>query len=118
MALCLAPLLFFAGFVATTIAVSLISAILFSLFWIGIALLFLVPTLFVTFTIALLLWAWAAASFFASRWVYQRLPFSVDGDGQLIMTNSTGNKQVIFQGKKGDDGGSFDVKAEAAEVKD
>ncbi|KAI8957285.1 hypothetical protein F5Y11DRAFT_360972 [Daldinia sp. FL1419] len=114
--LCLTPLLLFAGFAATTIAVSLITAVLFSLFWIGIATLFLVPTLCLTFTVALLLWAWAAATFFAGRWAYDKLPFSIDGDGK-IATRDNGGKKIIFD-KKNDDGVDFDVKAEAVEVKE
>ncbi|KAI0095893.1 hypothetical protein F4814DRAFT_435317 [Daldinia grandis] len=114
--LCLAPLLLFAGFAATTIAVSLISAILFSLFWIGVATLFLVPTLCLTFTIALLLWAWAAATFFAGRWAYNRLPFSVDGHGRVVAHESS-EKRIIFD-KKDDIGADLDVKAEVVEAKE
>ncbi|KAI1377051.1 hypothetical protein F4677DRAFT_66020 [Hypoxylon crocopeplum] len=117
--LSLTPLLLFAGFATTTLAVSLISAVLFSVFWIGIATLFLVPALFITFSIALLLWAWCAATFFASRWVYSKLLFGVDGDGDgNILTNGIGGKKVIFEKKEDGDGTGFDIKAEAAEVKE
>ncbi|KAI1102547.1 hypothetical protein F4804DRAFT_263783 [Jackrogersella minutella] len=115
LALSLAPLLLFTGFAATTIAVSLISAFLFSIFWIGIATLFLVPTLFITFGIALLLWAWGAATFFAGRWIYDNFPISFDSDGKVVA--NSGGKRIIFE-KKDDDGTDFDIKAEAAEVKE
>ncbi|KAI2601870.1 hypothetical protein GGR54DRAFT_579165 [Hypoxylon sp. NC1633] len=113
--LSLAPLVLFAGFAATTLAVSLISAVLFSIFWIGVATFILVPTLFITFSIALLLWAWAAATFFAGRWVYDRIPYRVDSNGKVV-TNGTNGKKIIFEKKAGGDG--FDIKAEAAEVRE
>lgn len=114
-ALSLAPVLLFAGFAMTTIAISLISAVIFSLFWIGVATFFLVPTLFITFSIALLVWAWAAATFFAGRWVYERLPFGFDSDGKIVANNN--GKKIIFEKKDGD-GSDFNIKAEAAEVKE
>ncbi|KAI0847177.1 hypothetical protein F5Y00DRAFT_122365 [Daldinia vernicosa] len=113
---CLAPLLLFAGFAATTIAVSLISAVLFSLFWIGVATLFLVPTLCLISTIALLLWAWAAATFFAGRWAYNRLPFSVDKQGRIVAHDSS-EKKIIYDRKNGI-GADLDIKAEEVEVKE
>ncbi|OTB02542.1 hypothetical protein M426DRAFT_322483 [Hypoxylon sp. CI-4A] len=117
LALSLAPLLLFAGFVTTTIIVSLISAVLFSLFWMGIAILFLVPTLFVTFTIALFLWTWAAATFFAGRWVYEKSPFSIDDDGKVVAEG--GGKKIIFEKKDGDGSGlDTEIKAEVTEVKE
>ncbi|KAI1475355.1 hypothetical protein F4774DRAFT_297797 [Daldinia eschscholtzii] len=114
--LSLAPLLLFTGFAATTIAVSLISAVLFSLFWIGVATLFLVPTLCLAFTVSTLLWAWAVATFFTLRWAYQRLPFSVDRDGRIV-THDSGGKKIIFDKKDGT-GPDFDVKAEVVEAKE
>ncbi|KAI0160076.1 hypothetical protein GGR52DRAFT_177398 [Hypoxylon sp. FL1284] len=109
--LSLAPLLFFASFVTTTLAVSLISALMFSLFWIGIATLVLVPTLFLTFSVALLFWAWAAATFFAGRWVYARLPFGIEEDGKVVASFPNGDRKVIFEKKP-------DIKAGVAEVKE
>ncbi|KAI1138419.1 hypothetical protein F5Y05DRAFT_38879 [Hypoxylon sp. FL0543] len=114
--LSLAPLLLFAGFAATTTAVSLISAVMFSLFWIGVAMLVLVPTLFITSSIALLLWLWAAATFFAGRWAYDRLRSGIDGDSKLV-TNGTSGKKVIF-GKKEGDGAEINIKAEVAEAQE
>ncbi|KAI4862844.1 hypothetical protein F4820DRAFT_396915 [Hypoxylon rubiginosum] len=111
LSLSLAPLLLFAGFVTTTLAVSLISALMFSLFWMGIATLILVPTLFLTFSIALLFWAWAAATYFAGRWVYTRLPFGVEEDGKMVAKLPNGDRKVIFEKTP-------DIKAEAAKVKE
>ncbi|KAI1774460.1 hypothetical protein F4818DRAFT_442605 [Hypoxylon cercidicola] len=109
--LSLAPVLLFAGFVTTTLAVSLISALMFSLFWIGIATLVLVPTLFLTFSIALFLWAWAATTYFAGRWVYARLPLGVEGDGKVVAKMPNGDRKVIFEKTP-------DIRAGAAEVKE
>ncbi|KAI1090817.1 hypothetical protein F5B19DRAFT_303181 [Rostrohypoxylon terebratum] len=114
-ALSLAPILLFTGFAVTTIAVSLISAVVFSFFWIGIATFFLVPTLFITFSIASLVWAWAVVAFFAGRWVYERLPFGFDSDGKIVANNN--GKKIIFDKKDGD-GIDVGIKAEAVEVKE
>ncbi|KAI2470795.1 hypothetical protein F4781DRAFT_158137 [Annulohypoxylon bovei var. microspora] len=113
--LSLAPLLLFASFAMTTVAVSLISAVVFSLFWIGVAALFLVPTLLISFSIALLLWAWAAATFFAGRWAYERLPYILDSDGKVVA--NSGGKKIIFEKKDGDST-DFDIKTEVTEVKE
>lgn len=78
---------------------------------------FLVPTLFLSCGIALLLWAWAAGTFLAGRWVYERLPFSFDGDGKVVSTK--GGKKIIFEKKDTNGAGAgVDIKAEAAEVKE
>lgn len=88
----------------------------------------LVPTLFVTSGVAVLVWLWAAATFFTGRWVYGMIPAGVRGDMQHFKT--TGGKQVIFQKERrgdnhdddddeGPDGfGAVDVKSEAAEIKE
>lgn len=77
----------------------------------GIATLILVPTLFLTFSIALLFWAWAAATYFAGRWVYTRLPFGVEEDGKMVAKLPNGDRKVIFEKTP-------DIKAEAAKVKE
>ena len=53
------------------------AAIIFSLFWIGVALLILVSTVFVTGGIGICIWGWGVASFVAARWVYRMLPASM-----------------------------------------
>ncbi|KAI1767983.1 hypothetical protein GGR53DRAFT_54148 [Hypoxylon sp. FL1150] len=111
LALSLAPTLLFAGFVTTTLAVSLITALMFSLFWLGIATLVLVPTLFFTFSVALLLWAWAAATYLGGRWVYARLPLGVEEDGKVVAKMTNGDRKVIFEKTP-------DIKAVVTEVKE
>lgn len=136
----------FVSFALSTVVFALMCGLVFSLFWIGIATLLLVPTLFVTCTVAVLVWIWAVATFVFARRVYQMIPASVWGD-MAIRLPGTG-QQVIFQKNGGaaagaganggnkiysrnSNGGSMeevqeeqgfsfddvDVKSEAAEVK-
>ncbi|KAH9884280.1 hypothetical protein F4778DRAFT_774736 [Xylariomycetidae sp. FL2044] len=125
---CFLPLLFFFGFAASTAFVSLLSAVVFTLFLVGLATLSLVPALFVASGLALLVWVWAVATFLAGRWVYHMLPEGLRSDLKLRMPNG---KEVIFQkeqpngvdnSKKSETGNAADltddIKAEAAEVRD
>lgn len=75
------------------LALSLIAALLFSLFWIGIALLILVPTLFITVSLGIVVWIWAVSSFLAARWVYNVVPVNVRGKAEVGMPN--GEKVVV-----------------------
>ncbi|KAH8595857.1 hypothetical protein B0O99DRAFT_144880 [Bisporella sp. PMI_857] len=68
------PLLLFASFAIGTLLVSFVSAILFSLFWIGLALLVLLPTLFVTVSAGLAVGLWAVGSVLIAKWAYNLLP--------------------------------------------
>lgn len=68
------PLVTFAVFALSTVALALGSALVFSLFWIGVALLVLVPTLFLTSSIGLLVWLWAAGSFLVARKLWSLAP--------------------------------------------
>ncbi|KAK8001306.1 hypothetical protein PG991_013528 [Apiospora marii] len=142
----LLPLMLFVSFALSTVVFALVCGLVFSLFWIGIATLLLVPTLFVTCTVAVLVWVWAVATFLFARRVYHMIPASVRGDMAIRMPGT--GQEVIFQkngsaapapaganGNKSysrdtnggsveevreDQGFSFDdidVKSEAAEVK-
>jgi hypothetical protein len=73
----LLPILIFVTFALSTLIFALATAILFTLFWTGVALLLLVPTLLVTSGIGLCVWAWFVSSFVALRWVY-RLVYPTD----------------------------------------
>ncbi|KAL9947661.1 hypothetical protein D7B24_003950 [Verticillium nonalfalfae] len=80
------PLVIFATFALSTVGFALGAALLFALFWIGVALLVLVPTLFLTSAVGLLVWIWAAGSFVVARKLWQVAPASVKG-GQQGSTN-------------------------------
>ncbi|PHH84596.1 hypothetical protein CDD83_1685 [Cordyceps sp. RAO-2017] len=98
------PLLFFALFSAGTVAFALGLAILFSLFWIGLALLVLVPTLLVASSIAVLVWAWAVGSFLVARWLYLHAPVAVAGG---LHVDAAGRHLHVVKGENGV-GGSVD----------
>ncbi|PMD58177.1 uncharacterized protein K444DRAFT_644112 [Hyaloscypha bicolor E] len=71
------PVALFLAFALGTLALSFITALLFSLFWIGVALLLLVPTLFITVSLGIVLWVWAVSSFLIARWIYNFVPVRV-----------------------------------------
>lgn len=66
----------FVSFAVSTTLFALVTAVVFSLFWVGVALLFLAPTLFVTGSVAVLVWMWAVSAIVVARWVYNLLPAS------------------------------------------
>ncbi|KAK7426430.1 hypothetical protein QQZ08_007025 [Neonectria magnoliae] len=68
------PVLLFATFSLSTVAFSLGVALVFALFWIGVAFMVLVPTLLLTSSIAVLIWGWAVGSFLVARWLYNHAP--------------------------------------------
>jgi hypothetical protein len=98
------PLALFATFVISTVAFALGAAIIFALFWIGVALLLLVPTLFVTFSVGVLVWIWAVASFVVGKWIYNMVPVSVKGIARVDVPN--GRRVVITK----DEGGLHGMK--------
>ncbi|KAF8848756.1 hypothetical protein BDZ45DRAFT_681022 [Acephala macrosclerotiorum] len=102
------PLALFASFVLGTLFLSLISALLFSLFWIGVALLVLVPTLFITVSLGFIFWVWAISSFLVSKWVYDRISVNVKGQTEVGLPN--GKKFVVDKGE-----GLGDFKGEVKE---
>jgi len=87
------PLALFLSFTIGVLALSLITAALFSLFWIGVALLILVPTLFITVSLGILIWIWAVSSFLVARWVYNVVPVNVRGKAEVGLPN--GKKGVV-----------------------
>ncbi|OLN96889.1 hypothetical protein CCHL11_02323 [Colletotrichum chlorophyti] len=81
------PILLFVSFSLSTVAFALGVAAVFSLFWIGVALLVLVPTLFFTCSIAVLVWVWAAGSFVVAKRMYELSPVSARGDLEVDAPN-------------------------------
>ncbi|KAI0470788.1 hypothetical protein GGR56DRAFT_678086 [Xylariaceae sp. FL0804] len=67
------PVLFFAGFVLSAAGLALCCALGFALFWLGVALLVLLPALCVAGGLAALAWLWALAAFLAGRWARDHL---------------------------------------------
>ncbi|KAH7141292.1 hypothetical protein B0J13DRAFT_556579 [Dactylonectria estremocensis] len=68
------PVLLFVSFALSTVAFSLGAALVFALFWIGVAFMVLVPALLLTSSVAVLIWAWAVGSFLVARWLYNHVP--------------------------------------------
>ncbi|KAK7740858.1 hypothetical protein SLS62_011003 [Diatrype stigma] len=67
------PILCFATFTVSAAGAALAGALLFALFWTGVALfVFLVPALLVASAAAALVWLWAISAFLVARWVYLR----------------------------------------------
>ncbi|KAK1991313.1 hypothetical protein LX36DRAFT_685550 [Colletotrichum falcatum] len=81
------PVLVFVSFAASTIAFAFGAAAVFSLFWIGVALFILVPTLFFTCSIAVLVWVWAAGSFVIAKRLYEMSPIRATGDLEVYAPN-------------------------------
>jgi len=81
------PTLVFVSFAFSTVAFAFGVAVVFSLFWIGVALLVLVPTLFFTCSIAVLVWVWAAGSFIVAKRLYEISPIRATGDLEVHVPN-------------------------------
>ncbi|KAH8658686.1 hypothetical protein BGZ60DRAFT_566990 [Tricladium varicosporioides] len=79
----LTPLLLFTSFSIGCLLLASISAILFSIFWIGLALAILVPTLFVTVGLGLFVWVWVVGSWLVGRWAWS-IVFEKGGKGMDI----------------------------------
>lgn len=65
------PLLLFISFTLATLGLSILAAAAFSIFWIGTALLVLVPTLLVTFSAGVFVWLWAVGTYVFCRLAYR-----------------------------------------------
>ncbi|KFH45391.1 hypothetical protein ACRE_038050 [Hapsidospora chrysogenum ATCC 11550] len=113
LALSFLPLLTFTVFSLSTIAFSLGAAVLFSLFWIGLAFMLLVPTLLATSSLAVLVWAWVAGTFVVARWLYVRSPFAGSGGGGVFsgeMEVDAAGRQVRVKKDEQGLGGAIDGK--------
>ncbi|ESZ93156.1 hypothetical protein SBOR_6435 [Sclerotinia borealis F-4128] len=94
----LPPLLLFTTFTLSVLAFSFISAILFSFFWIGIATLLLVPTLFVTCGLGIIIWVWAVSSWIVARWLYGFVPVT-KGSGEIRLQDG---KRMVVKKEEGE----------------
>lgn len=70
----LLPLTLFLSFALSTFLLALSAAFAFALFWIGVASIFLVPTLFITSSFAALCWGASAGGFVLVRKLYHYAP--------------------------------------------
>lgn len=95
------PILCFATFVLSLAGLAFASALLFALFWTGIALfVFLVPALLLASAVSALVWAWAISAFLVTRWAYQKTQTQTTASTTTPKTN----KSVVVR-SGGDDGG-------------
>ncbi|KAH8752138.1 hypothetical protein F5882DRAFT_61471 [Hyaloscypha sp. PMI_1271] len=99
------PVAIFLAFALGALALSFITALLFSLFWIGVALLLLVPTLFITVSLGIVLWVWAVSSFLIARWVYNFVPSksyrSTDPGKGTVVKSESGHVNSVDPEKNG-----------------
>ncbi|UKZ94372.1 uncharacterized protein TrAFT101_009244 [Trichoderma asperellum] len=86
----LLPILLFLSFALSTFFLTLGAAVIFTLFWVGVASLFLIPTLFITSSLAVLCWGSSLGSFIVARWLYHHAPASVFSGSSD--TSSTGTE--------------------------
>jgi hypothetical protein len=75
------PVLLFVSFIGTVAFVAFGAALLFTLFWAGVALAVLTPVLCFTFAVAIGVWIWGLASYAFARRCYA-LWTQTDGDLQ------------------------------------
>ncbi|KAG9247232.1 hypothetical protein BJ878DRAFT_557294 [Calycina marina] len=104
------PLALFLSFTTGTLLLSLVTALLFSFFWIGVALVILIPTLFITVGLGIGVSVWAVGSFLVAKWVYARIPVSVRGRTEVGLMN--GNNAVVSKTGDGVSGFKMEVEGE------
>ncbi|CAG8953074.1 hypothetical protein HYFRA_00003269, partial [Hymenoscyphus fraxineus] len=86
----LPPLLLFTTFCASLLAFTIVSALLFVVFWIGVALLVLIPTLFFTVGVGCCVWAWGVVWFVGGRWVYNSLIGEREDGKEMVVVKREG----------------------------
>lgn len=78
----LLPVTLFTSFVLGTVAVALVSALLFSLFWISLAALVLAAALSATFALAVAAWVWGVGAYLAVAFAYGLVVSGGQNQGQ------------------------------------
>ncbi|PNP56158.1 hypothetical protein THARTR1_03683 [Trichoderma harzianum] len=91
----LLPLLLFFSFALSTILLALSAAFAFAFFWIGIASLFLIPTLFITASLAVLCWGMSVGSFVVARKLYHYAPAAIHHDGNDAKSPASEDTLVV-----------------------
>ncbi|KAI1817223.1 hypothetical protein GGS20DRAFT_582732 [Poronia punctata] len=104
------PLLIFTNFILITSTIT-------TLFFVGLGLFFLVPSIFLGIFVACFVWLWLVGIYLVAQFIYARLPVSVKGKMQVRMPEG---KHVLFHKSEESNGdlGLGVVKAEAVEVRD
>lgn len=91
------------------------SALCFTFFWVGVGLCFLVPVLFFTVSIGVLVWLWAVAAFVASRYIYGlAYPQTAETSSDGLVSD---DKVVIFPQQDHRNGLGSKIKSEASDFK-
>lgn len=90
--LCSFFVLAFVAFALSTFALSLGAAVLFTVFWMGVAFAFITPAVVVASCIAGIVWAWAVVGFLVVRWVYYKTPLAGTGTSESVGTKIEGGK--------------------------
>lgn len=67
------PFLLFVSFTLATIVLAVVAALAFCIFWIGAALMILVPTLFAAVFAGIFIWIWAVGTYIFGRFAYRRV---------------------------------------------
>ncbi|KAL6879876.1 hypothetical protein HDV57DRAFT_498364 [Trichoderma longibrachiatum] len=97
------PLTLFLSFALSTLLLALSAAFAFALFWIGVASLFLVPTLFITSSFAALCWGASVGGFVFVRKLYHYAPAGSQ-QGKSSDSPSSGVKTLPGGTEEGLDG--------------
>lgn len=93
------PIGIFSSFCLGLIIFTFFVGLCFVMFWVGAAMLVLVPVLAITGTFAIATWAWMVGSFLAMRWIYSMTPLSVRGVTEVGMPS--GKKLVVSKSGEG-----------------
>ncbi|KAL7782069.1 hypothetical protein V8C43DRAFT_213792 [Trichoderma afarasin] len=91
----LLPLLLFFSFALSTILLAFSAAFAFAFFWIGIACLFLIPTLFITASLAVLCWGTSVGSFVVARKLYHYAPAAIHYEKNDTKSPGSENTLVV-----------------------
>ena len=98
------PFLLFVTFAVLTLVLSVVAALAFSVFWIGVAVLILVPTLLTLLFAGVFVWIWAIGTYLFCRFAYrmafirteQYTPSKSDMKSVLDGGSSTSNGQAAL----------------------
>ena len=108
------PLLLFISFTLVTLILIVVAAIVTAAFWISVALLILLPTLFATCSAAVFVWIWALGTYLFCRFVY-RMSYVRTEQYQPVKTAKRTVANVLSNSGLQVDGSSTNAKHEQNE---